>query len=106
MEDNRLEKLLYFFVCDDEKKRSKLYKTNKIMKKVVKKAESLTDNFLDGLYYDFKEYKKEEAHELGFEEGKLTEKNKIAKTMLVQNYTEEEIIKITGLTKEELENLK
>ena len=45
------------------------------------------------------------VRQMGYEEGKETEKKKIAKMMKDNNYSNEEIMQITELSKEEIEKL-
>lgn len=59
-----LERLLYIMICDDEKKRAKLYSKDKIMDKV----EDLNSDFND-LYYDREEYHNEVIYEVGVQDG-------------------------------------
>ena len=49
---------------------------------------------------------KEAAKNDGYQEGKMDEKQEIAKNMLKKNFDLEVIADITGLTKEEIEKLK
>ena len=49
---------------------------------------------------------KEYEHELGREEGRKEREIEIAKKMIKNKYKIEDIVELTGLTKEEIENLK
>ena len=100
-ETNSLEQLLYIFICSDKEKREELYSKNELMDKVNEKLESLTNEY-GTIYYDKEEYHKELVYELGTKD----KTNEIAKKMLKENMDIKLIIKITGLTKEEIEILK
>ena len=100
-ETNSLEQLLYIFICGDKETREKLYSKNELMDKVNEKLESLTNEY-GTIYYDKEEYHKELVYELGTKD----KTNEIAKKMLKENMDIKLIIKITGLTKEEIEILK
>ena len=52
------------------------------------------------------EYGYDNGYDKGIEEGKSQRTQEIAKEMLKQKYTIEEIMSITGLSKEELEKIK
>ena len=104
-ETNSLEQLLYIFICSDKEKREELYSKNELMDKVNEKLESLTNEY-GTIYYDKEEYHKELVYELGTKDGIKKEKMEIAKKMLKENMDIKLIIKVTGLTKEEIEILK
>ena len=99
-----LEKLLYFFVCEDANLKSKLY-TSDMMKKVMDKSEKLTNEFLDGLYYDYDEFKKAELYQAGMNDGINDNIKNIAKTMLNKKYPLKDISEITGLKIEDIKKL-
>lgn len=106
--ENSLKKLLYIFVCDNKKQREELYRGDKIMEKVNKKLEFLTDKF-GNLYYDKEAYKDAVNYELGTNDGiEIGAKNKsieIAKKMLAEKMSIETISRITNLTIEEINKL-
>lgn len=86
---------------------------NLFLKKVADFMEEYSNNSNNLLYYDKKElddYIREselnDSFNSGKFEGKIEEKNKIAAKMLIKNKPIEEISDITGLTKEEILNLK
>lgn len=107
---NSLEYLLYVFICKDKNIIDKLYRGDKIMDKLTKKLEALTEDF-SSLYYEYdqEEYHKQVMYELGqtdgIKKGINQEKKEIAKKMLAKGKDIAEIIEFTGLTKEEIENL-
>src|SRR5574344_2453092 len=92
--ENSLEKLLYIFSCNDFNKLDQIYLNDEIMKKVVKKLDSLTEAFDNNLYYNredllnrgaYSEGKAEgiaEGKVEGIAEGKEETKLKILKNML------------------------
>ena len=61
-EGSILEKLLYIFVCNDERTLDEVYKGNKLMKEVKKEIKELTGDFDSLLYYDKKVWKREWAN--------------------------------------------
>ena len=82
---------------------------NLFLKKVADFMEEYSNNSNNLLYYDKKELddyiRKSELND-SFNSGKFEEKNEIATKMLIKNKPIEEISDITGLTKEEILNLK
>lgn len=102
IEDGSLEKLLYIFVCNDKEILEKIYKGDEIMKKVVEKVSTLTDDFANELYYDREEIINEYSYDLGVEETKI----EIIKNLLRKNISEEDILEITNITIEELKEIK
>lgn len=84
------------------------------MEKMIDEAKTLTDNFDSLLYYDREKLKKQEAFELGQEEGIeigfkngiLQNKKEIAINMLKNNYNTAEVIKLTGLSIDNINELK
>lgn len=103
-EANSLEKLLYIFVCEDNKKREKLYSDDNLMDKVNEKLENLTEEF-GSLYYDKEQYRKDVIYELGETDGAKNKAKEIAKKMLSKGKSIEEIMEFTELSKEDIENL-
>ena len=109
-----LEKALYLFVCDDIEKLNAIYEGDKLMKKLMKENEDLLKNFDEMLYYDRdkmflnacydKGYSKGES--IGYSNGKQERNREIAKEMLKNKEAIENIVKYTGLSKEEILNLK
>ncbi len=92
------------------------------MSDVKKKMDDLTKALQEDLYYDYDEFRQRalresaqdyyfnEGHESGKIEGKIEgERNRnieIAKSMLNKNYSFDEITELTGLSEEEIEELK
>jgi len=97
-EEYSLERMLYIFVCDNDKLLDKLYLKNEIMEKVREKISALTEDFLDDLYYD----KEEIINEYSFLEGK----KEVAKNLLNLNMDINDISKATGLSIEEIKEIK
>jgi len=97
-EEYSLERMLYIFVCDNERLLDKLYLENEIMEKVREKISALTEDFLDDLYYD----KEEIINEYSFLEGEKKAKKDIALSMIKEKLPIETISKITGLSIEEV----
>ena len=106
IENGSLEKLLYIFVCNDKEVLEKIYKGDEIMKKVVEKVSTLTDDFANELYYDREEIINEYSYDLGVEEGIEQRNIEIVKAMINENESIDKIIKYTGLTKEEVDEIK
>jgi len=102
MSDESLEKLLYFFVNSDIEMLKKIYDGVDIMEKVVEKLIDLTEDLEDSLYYNREELRNETLYGMGSDETRLD----IAKNLLKLNITDNDIMTATGLSKEELENLK
>ena len=112
--DMTLEKALYLFVCDDIEKLNAIYEGDKLMKKLMKENEDLLKNFDEMLYYDRdkmflnacydKGYSKGES--VGYSKGKQERNKEIAKELLQLEVSLPKIMKATGLSKEEILNLK
>ena len=113
-DDMTLEKALYLFVCDDIEKLNAIYEGDKLMKKLMKENEDLLKNFDEMLYYDRdkmflnacydKGYSKGES--IGYSKGKQERNKEIAKELLQLEVSLPKIMKATGLSKEEILNLK
>ena len=109
-----LEYLLYLLVCNNEKILREVYEGDSLMEKMVDEAKELTDNFDSLLYYDYDELKKQEAYELGeasgveqgVERGIEQNKIEIALNMLRENTDSNFICKVTGLSLDQVENLR
>lgn len=128
-----LEYLLYFLICENKKERDELYRSDEIMEKLEETIDKLSKNLDAYLYYNKEKLDKlaEEnepgyQYEFGLEEGLkqgriegkeeglkqgkkegISQRNvEIAKSMLEENLDINLIIKLTGLTKEEIDNLK
>ena len=125
IKEDRLKKILYMFVCEDKEELEKLYEGDEIMAQIFKVSKELEEHFDEFLYYDKEELERldredavMEGRKLGKEEG-LAEGLKeglkegikvkaleVAKNMLLKNISIEDISEITGLIKEEIEQLK
>ena len=101
-EEYSLERLLYIFICKNKDILDKLYLEDEIMENVRKKLSALTEDFDKELYYN----REELINEWSYDEGYKTRNNEIAKAMLQKNITIEDISEITGLSIDEIENLK
>ena len=104
--DMTLEKALYLFVCDDIEKLNAIYEGDKLMKKLMKENEDLLKNFDEMLYYDRDEMFENACYDKGYSKGKQERNREIAKEMLKNKEAIENIAKYTGLSKEEILNLK
>ncbi len=100
-EEDSLERLLYIFVCEDKENLNKLYLNNEIMEKVQNKMLDLTQEFMDGLYYNLDEFKDREAYELGTKDSKI----EIAKAMLKDEIDIKIIMKYTNLSLKEIKKI-
>ncbi len=98
---NSLERLLYIFVCDNKDKLDEVYIGDEIMDKVREKLSALTDDFANELYYDREEF----INQVSYEEGSNDKAIEIAKNLLKMNMHMQDIMKATGLAKEEIEEL-
>ena len=101
-----LEKALYLFVCDDIEKLNAIYEGDKLMKKLMKENEDLLKNFDEMLYYDRDKMFLNACYDKGYDKGKQERNREIAKEMLKNKEVIENIVKYTGLSKEEILNLK
>lgn len=96
-----LEFLLYALVVKNNKELDELYKGDGIMEKVRNKILDLTEEEWKDFYYN----PEDELEEIRIE-SKKEEKIEIAKNMLNKNMTINDISEITGLTLEEIKELK
>ena len=107
--EDSLERTLYVFMCDNDNLLDELYFGNEIMEKVREKLSALTDDVLDGLYYDLDEFHEMQAYDLGMEkdmEKGINIRNKeIVKNLLKLNISLEDIKAATGLTEDEINTL-
>ena len=108
--EKEIYRLFYVFITNNKNKIKEFYEGDELMEKVVKKLDELTEDFYEGFYYD-----KEKlddithyniGHKEGYEEGSLQKQIAIIKNMLDNNYNDDEIIKITNITQEELDAIK
>jgi len=105
-ERESLERLLYIFVTDDIEIIRELSKGDNIMAEVEKKLSALTEDFYNELYYDREELLESYSYEKGISDGVKIEKAEIAKEMLSDNISIENISKYTNLSEEEILKLK
>ncbi len=118
LKKNEIEYLLYLLVCNDEEELRKIYNGDDLMEKMIDEAKILTDNFDLLLYYDREKLKKQEEYELGEKAGKeigqkigqeigIAKRNKeVALNMLRENASVDFISKVTGLSIEDINELK
>ena len=106
MEDaSELEKILYLFVCDDREKLNELYEGDELMSEVMKDADKIIETLDSLLYYNSDRLNKL-SREDAVKEGRTEEKVVIAKKMLQDKMHLDIISKYTGLSQEEILNLK
>ncbi len=114
LKKNEIEYLLYLLVCNDEEELRKIYNGDDLMEKMIDEAKILTDNFDLLLYYDREKLKKQEEYELGeeagkeigFKEGVSQNKKELTINMLRENASVDFISKVTGLSIEDINELK
>ena len=112
--EKSLEKALYIFICDDKERLNKVYKGDKLMKKLIEEKNSLLDDFDAMLYYDRdkmfenacydKGYSKGEN--IGYSKGKQERNIEIAKELIKKKMSIQDIVEITGLTEDDVLSLK
>ena len=115
-----LEKILYIFICNDNKELDYIYKGDKIMEKVREDFDHIKAALDEMLYYNPEElerqadeYEREmarkEGREEGLKEGKENGKIEMIKeiifNMLKLNYSINDICKSTNLSYEEVNNI-
>ena len=96
-----LEKLLYFFVCNDKKLLDNIYNGNGLMRDISKIFNIDIEDLDKQLYYDYDEYMKE----VSYEQGEIDNRKKIIKNMLENNLDKDLMLKITNLKEEELNKI-
>ena len=102
LKEDDLRWLLYIFVCGDESLREKVYGEREMMKKLNQKIDDY-ETVLDRWLY----YSKEEIDNAGFEElGRKKMAKETAKKMLEDHLDIDLITKYTGLTLNQIENIK
>ena len=103
LNERDLKWLLYIFVCGDKRLREEVYGESEMMKKVNQKVEKYNDPLDAYLFYDKKELDEAGMYQMGMDEKAMD----IAKKLLqMKVLTEEQIAKATGLTQDEIEDLK
>lgn len=110
LEKGSIEYLLYFFICNDTDLLKKIYVGDRKMEKVVEKIDDMEDTWPESLYYNKDEFVKmsiqESQKEEAYNEGKLETTIEIIKKLLIKGISDDEIIELTEITKEELDNIK
>ncbi len=96
-----LEKLLYFFVCNDKKLLDNIYNGNGLMRDISKIFNIDIEDLDKQLYYDYDEYMKE----VSYEQGEIDKQKSIIKNMLNNNLDKDLMLKITNLKEEELNKI-
>ena len=95
-----LEKLLYFFICNDIKLLDNIYEGDTFMRDISKIFNIDIEDLDKQLYYDYDEYMKEVSYEQGEIDGALKSKKEIIKNMLDKKFSKEEIMELTNLDEE------
>ncbi len=96
-----LEKLLYFFVCNDKKLLDNIYNGNGLMRDISKIFNIDIEDLDKQLYYDYDEYMKE----VSYEQGEIDKQKSIIKNMLENNLDKDLMLKITNLKEEEFNKI-
>ena len=109
----RLEKIIMLLQLEDKKELRELVKRDRELKNMEEKLEKMSYDPRLVCLYDKEEMDKmvhdidvADAEEKGIAEGSKQEKIEIAKNMLNKDMDINDIIEITGLTREEIEELK
>ncbi len=100
-----LEKLLYFFICNDIKLLDNIYEGDTFMRDVSKIFNIDIEDLDKQLYYDYDEYMKEVSYEQGEIDGVLKRNKEIIKNMLDKKFSKEEIMELTNLDEESLNEI-
>ena len=109
LEMNEIEKALSILISRNKEEALKISKGNDMLEEVYKNMEELNMNEVFLGMYDQEEENKKMMNSMKLEGLETGEKNKsieIAKNLIELNISIDDIIKATGLTKEEIENLK
>lgn len=108
--DDSLEKLLYLFVCDDNKELDKVYSGDKLMEKVREKLDNYTSALNEVLYYTkadlIDQEVLDEKYNEGIEAGIEQKTIEIVKNMLKLDLDIDIICKSAKLSIEEVEKIK
>ena len=102
IKEGSLEELLYIFVCNSLEEINSIALRNKNMDEVKEKLEKLNEDLDYYLFYDPEELRQESINEEVIKETKI----EIAKVMLEKNESLDKIILYTGLSEEEINELK
>ena len=100
-----IEKLLYFFICNDIKLLDNIYEGDTFMRDVSKIFNIDIEDLDKQLYYDYDEYMKEVSYEQGEIDGVLKRNKEIIKNMLDKKFSKEEIMELTNLDEESLNEI-
>ena len=100
-----LEKLLYFFVCNDKKLLDNIYNGNGLMRDISKIFNIDIEDLDKQLYYNYDEYMKEVSYEQGEIDATLKRNKEIIKNMLENNLDKDLMLKITKLDEETLNKI-
>mgnify|MGYP004464670817 FL=1 len=100
-----LEKLLYFFVCNDKKLLDNIYNGNGLMRDISKIFNIDIEDLDKQLYYDYDEYMKEVSYEQGEIDATLKRNKEIIRNMLENNLDKDLMLKITKLDEETLNKI-
>ena len=103
---NELERNCYLFVCNDDNVLDELYEEGSYMRKFRDEAKKLSSELDELLYYDKRKLDQEVVYDNGREDGASEKAIEIAKKMLKENIEISTIVKISGLTEEEILKLK
>lgn len=99
---DELKKTLYIFVCNDNDLLSRLYKGDRLMKKVQKEVTRLKNCIDDLLFYDGEDMEREVKR--AYVENRITQE--MAIEMLKHNIDLQEVVDITKLSPYEIEKYK
>ena len=100
-----LEKLLYFFVCNDKKLLDNIYNGNGLMRDISKIFNIDIEDLDKQLYYNYDEYMKEVSYEQGEIDATLKRNKEIIRNMLENNLDKDLMLKITKLDEETLNKI-
>ena len=110
--NENIKKKLKLFLCNSYEEMRNITKDNKEMESIVDELERLNqDKYFGGLYNAKEEQQmlensaREEGFEQGIEQGVLSAKGQIAKTMIATGSDIEYVSKCTGLTIDEINNI-
>lgn len=106
IELTKLEKELFMLRIKSKKILNEISMGDDLMEEVNKELNSLSDDKIIQMEYDYDEKLRYEATQVGLEQGSKQKSIEIAKKMLEDNTPVELIEKYTSLSKEEIEGLK
>ena len=102
----KLERYLYFLTIEDEEEAREISKGDKIMEEYMEEAMEVTGSRSFGESYNKEIANQRQARMDGYEEGEINRSREIALSMLKKNIDIDTINECTGLSKEEIKNLK